>query len=125
MESLRRSKTEFGNAVVTSVEPRSGRSLDLPRPTEDLSDDAPTPDIVDSAVELVRENDMGAGMTGPSVLLADDNATNLEVLTRMLLLEKVKDVQLAMVSQPTVLSLSLAHTHSLYLSLSLVLSMVY
>lgn len=35
---------------------------------------------------------------GRRVLLADDNATNLEVLSRMLQLEKVVDVQLAMVS---------------------------
>jgi osomolarity two-component system sensor histidine kinase SLN1 len=35
---------------------------------------------------------------GLRVLVADDNATNLEVLRRMLLLEKVVDVQLAMVS---------------------------
>ena len=34
---------------------------------------------------------------GLRVLVADDNKTNLEVLTRMLTLEKVKDVQVAMV----------------------------
>ena len=41
------------------------------------------------------------GKTGLRVLVADDNATNLEVLTRMLLLEKVHDVEVVMVSSHT------------------------
>lgn len=39
-------------------------------------------------------------MTAWRVLVADDNTTNLEVLTRMLFLEKVHDVEVAMVNNP-------------------------
>lgn len=43
-------------------------------------------------------SDTTNGKVGLRVLVADDNSTNLEVLTRMLLLENVHDVEVVMVS---------------------------
>lgn len=80
--------------ALAALEARS-RSLDLPRPGSPLN---PSALISPTVAEAPKVSDMPNGHIGLRVLVADDNATNLEVLTRMLLLEKVNNVEVAMVS---------------------------
>jgi PleD family two-component response regulator len=82
-------------------EKRLGHSFEL------LRDERTTTVLVSSTnasttpdAQPPETKDGGNKPPGLRVLLADDNATNLEVLSRMLLLESVYDVQLAVVRSP-------------------------
>jgi CheY-like chemotaxis protein len=99
LESVQLPKAVNSNQLVTATDVRLGRSLDLPRHDEDNMASLQTLDASSNTAEVPRTLDKKKGNSGLRVLVADDNATNLEVLTRMLLLEKVSDVEVAIVSR--------------------------
>lgn len=80
------------------LEGRSGRSLDLPRTPSPFNPAAQTGKVSPANPATPNPSTTANGKAGLKVLVADDNSTNLEVLTRMLLLEKVHNVEVVMVS---------------------------
>lgn len=87
LESVQRPKAVDSNQLVKTMDMRLGRSLDLPRHEDNTASLQP--------LKVPETLDKKEGSEGLRVLVVDDNATNLEVLTRMLLLENVSDVQVA------------------------------
>lgn len=101
LEALATPKLDDESAGASMEENRPASALDYfsdeKRPTIVRSTTNPDPAWAPEQPKLIWR-DRRKKSPGLRALLADDNATNLEVLSRMLLLEKVEDIELAVVS---------------------------